>query len=312
MEMDKSEDNSSIPAEEAAKALPAKAVIRPPELDDYTLLELRTLLDKTAMELGRYWSQWLRDRIVVVLDRVESHPWKNVKNRFLTLETRNSQPTPQWYSMSFHSDVVGAQDIIVFPAAMLSNMFDRLTGGQAAPEEISSLGVSLTVLEQRLLNRVAESFAQQWESAWSKILPLNIQSVEQAENLPLEESDPVAVCEFTLRWDKTNLSFYLIIPYFAVWDIQQRIDRSHLDWVSDFNSQTNAVPEGIRKAKIRLSVCLAQTTLTAEEFVQMQAGDIITTDQKTDAPIEVLLQGQPKFQASPGQLQGQKAIEIIE
>ncbi len=335
------ESNADIPenavsSEQNQETTSAETLIQPypivhsHEISNFQLLELRTLLDKAAIELERYWSIWLRDRINIVLDRVQSYTWGEVRKRVLdgtdtTVSSGSGSkddafPTaiflrgenPRWYLLRFVSDQPCSQGAIAFSGAMLANLFDRLTGGQEEPTEIGSVGNPLTNLEQKLLIRVGESFYKQWENAWHKILPLEIQSVQVSDSLPLETSDSVALCEFSVRWAQTNLSFYLIVPYYCVTDIERRVDRNHLDWLDDtVGTDVNGVPSGIKKTKICLTVALAETTITAEEFVRMKVGDLITTDQKIDAPIEILVQGRPKFKASPGQLQGQKAVEIL-
>lgn len=283
-------------------------VIRPHELTNYALMELKTLLEKAAFELGRDWSQRLRDRIVVSVDRVASRHWKDVRAWIAPSEPPQKQT---WFPLSFQSDTLGAQDAIVFPAAMLSNMFDRLTGGQAEPTVDGALSTPLTALEQRLLNRIAGSFSAQWQKSWEKFLPLNIQSVTSFKPFNLEDGDPCAICEFVVKWSQTSLSFYLILPYYAVDDLGRRLDRSRLDWLNDFSDPSPTVPAGVRKSKIRLSVLMARSSITVEDLLQLSPGDIIATDQSADSPIEVYIQDKLKFLAAPGQLHGQKAIEIL-
>ena len=284
-------------------------VIRPHKLTQYALMELKTLLEKTAFELGRDWSMRLRDRIVVSVDRAVSRHWKDVCAWILP---DSQQARQTWISLSFESQNLGAQDVIVFPAAMLSNMFDRLTGGQAEPMSEGTLSTPLTALEERLLNRIAESFVSQWEKSWEKFLPLNIRSVQSIKPFNLEDSDPCAICEFIVRWSHTSLSFYLILPYYAVEDLGRRLDRNRLDWLNDFSDANPNVPAGVRKSKINMTVLMARSTITVEELLQLRPGDIITTDQNVDSPVEVYIQDKLKFLAAPGQLHGQKAIEIGE
>ncbi len=282
-------------------------VIRPHELTQYSLMELKALLEKTALELGRDWSQRLRDRIVVSVDRVETRLWHNVR---AWLSPSEPQKTQAWFPLSFQSDILGAQGAIAFPAALLSNMFDRLTGGQAQPTPMGTLDSPLTDLERRLLYRIAESFSNQWEKSWEKFLTLGIKGIQPFELFNLEDSDPCAVCEFVVQWSQTSLPFYLILPYYSVDDLERRLDRSRLDWLNDF-SQSTEIPSGIRNSKIHLSVILAKSTITVEELMALQPGDIITTDQSTNSPIEVYIQDKLKFLAAPGQIHGQKAVEIL-
>ena len=125
------------------------------------------------------------------------------------------------------------------------------------------------------------------------------------------DGDPGAICEFVVRWSQTSLTFYLILPYYAVDDLGRRQDRSRLDWLNEFSDPSPTVPAGVRKSKIRLSVLMARSSITVEDLLQLSPGDIIATDQSADSPIEVYIQDKLKFLAAPGQLHGQKAIEIL-
>jgi flagellar motor switch protein FliM len=61
---------------------------------------------------------------------------------------------------------------------------------------------------------------------------------------------------------------------------------------------------------IELAVCLAETTITARDLQQLQAGDIIATEQPADGLVDVYQDGVLTYQAQLGSFQGQKAIEI--
>jgi flagellar motor switch protein FliM len=42
----------------------------------------------------------------------------------------------------------------------------------------------------------------------------------------------------------------------------------------------------------------------------LRVGDIVTTEQDIHGPLEIAVEGVPKFHASPGTVKGRKAIQI--
>ncbi|MBR6436043.1 MAG: hypothetical protein IKS45_06010 [Thermoguttaceae bacterium] len=104
-------DKPENPAEVTVTNAPYD-VIRPHELTNYALMELKTLLEKAAFELGRDWSQRLRDRIVVSVDRVASRHWKDVRAWIAPSEPPQKQT---WFPLSFQSDALGRRMRLSFP-----------------------------------------------------------------------------------------------------------------------------------------------------------------------------------------------------
>jgi flagellar motor switch protein FliM len=57
-------------------------------------------------------------------------------------------------------------------------------------------------------------------------------------------------------------------------------------------------------------VTLAETRIKTSELLGLRIGDVITTEKDIRTPLEVAIQGVPKFAASPGAIKGHKAVQI--
>ena len=55
---------------------------------------------------------------------------------------------------------------------------------------------------------------------------------------------------------------------------------------------------------------LATSMIRTSDLLDLDVGDIITTEKDPSSPAELLVQGVPKFKVSPGSYQGKKAVQI--
>lgn len=329
------------------------ALVRPRYISQYELLELRTLLDKTAAALEQDWGTMLRDRIRVSIRQIQSSNWSDLfsvfgiepcstaqqasaeqtDNSLIGVRNRNERflrlDDPNESSLDRDQDNLGWQVSwlssreltwglpLIFPGSLLSNIFDRLLGGVDDPRWDNRLGAPLTALEQRLFCKTVESFCIVWQRSWSEIIPLTFDPVRCTKNLllddqnTLDQNDPIAVCELSFVWKGMDQSFYLALPYYSLNNIQRQMVRARRNLLSQKTlPPLESIHPGIRHARVHITAELARATMTAGEFTQIRVGDILTTEQPADAPIAVLVEGTPKFQAHIGQYRGCKAIQI--
>ena len=61
---------------------------------------------------------------------------------------------------------------------------------------------------------------------------------------------------------------------------------------------------------MELVVNLAQSTIRAVDLLNLQVGDVVTTEKDIHAPLDIEIEGIGKFEGSPGAFKGKKAIEI--
>jgi len=98
--------------------------------------------------------------------------------------------------------------------------------------------------------------------------------------------------------------------------LEQMLGRSGMEqWIS---SSTTAVrpevrdhyEETLRETQVDLSAELGRTVLPVTELARLQEGDVIPLDRKTDDPIRVFVNDEPKFEAVPGRSGQKRALRI--
>jgi flagellar motor switch protein FliM len=64
------------------------------------------------------------------------------------------------------------------------------------------------------------------------------------------------------------------------------------------------------QALVDVVVTLAKSRIRTRDLFDLEVGDLITTEQDVTAPLELSLQGVPKFTVRAGALRGNKAVRI--
>jgi flagellar motor switch protein FliM len=66
----------------------------------------------------------------------------------------------------------------------------------------------------------------------------------------------------------------------------------------------------LQTAPVEMRAFLAQTTISVNDLLSLQPGDILTTDKDQSADVLIQVEGKNKFLGQLGQLKGNRAIRI--
>jgi flagellar motor switch protein FliM len=119
------------------------------------------------------------------------------------------------------------------------------------------------------------------------------------------------VVKFEVELEQTVGTLIICLPYATIEPIRSKLyagfqsDQLEVDtaWISRFI-------ERVREAEVNMSVELGRTTITAEELMNLAIGDVIMLKRDAREPLEVNVEGVPKFKVFIGSSRGQKAVKI--
>jgi flagellar motor switch protein FliM len=145
-------------------------------------------------------------------------------------------------------------------------------------------------------------------------------SVEQVESNPqlvqiVPPNEVVVLISFEITIGELRGMMNLCIPYNSIERIGGKLSAN--TWVTYGHRQATSesveqISRAVCTSQVELNVRLSQTRITASELLGLRVGDIITTAKDINSPMVVLLEGIPKFHASPGAFKGHKAILITD
>lgn len=199
--------------------------------------------------------------------------------------------------------------------SILYPMIDRMLGGGRDPAPPARR--PLTEIELRLVSRITSAFLGELRRAWLTVMDLTFAVDRVESNAQLVQVVPpnevVILISFELTMGEARGMLNLCIPYNSIERISTQLSANN--WAAA--GQREPTPESIALmtrqlggSRVELVVTLAETQITTADLIGLRIGDIITTDKDVHTPLEVCVEGIPKFHAHPGALKGRKAIQL--
>ena len=205
--------------------------------------------------------------------------------------------------------------ILDISPSILYPVIDRMLGGTPVPE--STLKRPLSEIELRLTSRITETFLRELGDAWENTFKLNCE-LERVESNPqlvqiVPPNEVVILVSFELMMGKARGMMNLCIPFNTIERIGSKLINNN--WIGYASSKSNPLTQQhiqglIRESHVELVVNLARSTIKAVDLINLQVGDIVTTEKDSRTPLEVEVSGVGKFDCKPGAYKGKKAIEI--
>ncbi len=269
------------------------------------LRSLRTMHDGMAQTLGASLSNLLRDTVDVSLAEVEQAGYG---------EFIRSLDDHSCFSL-VKADPLGDCLLLDIGLPILYPMLDRMMGG--GQEDAVPPSRPPSDIELSLASRITRLFLDELCRAWQGVMPLTAEVVQvvgqprQLRALPSDEA--VAVVGFRLALGKHRGLVQLCLPCRAILRFGARLtDSRNPNQTSPSASDDASADSNGVNISVEMNVALAATPITAAELRGLRVGDIIVTDTDAERPAEVSLDGEPKFSAKPGSLEGRKAIRLVE
>ncbi|MDX1945535.1 MAG: flagellar motor switch protein FliM [Pirellulaceae bacterium] len=278
---------------------------RPERVGKEQMRALQSLHEGFGRNFGAALSALLRSIVEVKLTSVDQLTYG---------EFVFSLENPTCFSLLKAEPLEGNLILDINPS-ILYPIIDRLLGGGKETGPISRR--PLTEIELRLVARITGLFLQELKHAWQNVLPLNL-AVERVESNPqlvqiVPPNEVVVLISFELTLGELRGMINLCIPFNAIERISSKLAAN--TWAT--YGKTGATPQSraqigrqIDGALVDVVVTLAETRITTGDLVGLRVGDIISTDKDIHAPLDVAVEGVPKFLASAGALKGNKAVRI--
>ncbi|KSU85077.1 MULTISPECIES: flagellar motor switch protein FliM [Fictibacillus] len=196
------------------------------------------------------------------------------------------------------------------------SMMDRLMGGWGA--SVNKV-THLTEIETRILSRLFKNALSTYKEAWSNVVELDFAVIDFEVNPQflqmVSPNETVVVISLSTTVGETSGMMNVCLPQVLLDPIISKL--SVHNWMQ--NSQKELLPEEaalieqkIRKTPLPVSVQLGSASMNVEEFLQLNAGDIIQLNKKINQPLAVYVENNKKFMAQPGKAKNRMAVQILE
>jgi flagellar motor switch protein FliM len=193
-------------------------------------------------------------------------------------------------------------------------IIDRMLGGQGTSLKRTR---DFSEIELVILEKVMTLCMQLMKEPWKNVVEVN-PFLERIETNPqfaqiISPTDMIAIVTLNLKIGDVEGLMNVCLPYFTVESVMDKLNTKY--WFSSIQESSDEDYEQyvelmIRKVDVPVKVVLGQNTITVSDFANLQYGDIIRLDTKTDSELSVYVGNIKKFTALPGTSDDKYAVRV--
>lgn len=230
-------------------------------------------------------------------------------------EFMNSLPLPSCLNILRLDPLRGAA-VLVIESKLLYALVDSFFGGNDVPYTKIE-GKDFTPIEIKIARRIVLSAIDDYEKAWEPVYPLKI-GYSRTEINPqfvavVPPSDVVIATTFDVELEKVSGTIKIVLPYATLEPIKSKLSVSfqseqlEVDFI-----WINRIKEQIMGTSANILVKLGEADILLRDLLELAPGDIIQLNSDATMPLDILVEGIPKFRGIPGLLKGNRALKITE
>ena len=278
---------------------------RPERVSKDQMRALEALHEGFGRNFGAALSGYLRTIIEVNVANIEQLTYS---------EFIHSLPNPTCFNLLKAEQLEGQLCLEISPL-IIYPIIDRLLGGSNADLFIPQR--PLTQIEQRLVQRITDRATHHLSEAWTNLTPVTFK-VDDFESNPqlvqiVPPNETVVVVGFELKMGNRAGTMSLCIPYNVIEPIMGVLAAQN--WFSyqrkaGQQDHVRKLTSSLHTAPVEMRCFLAQTTINVNDLLNLQPGDLITTDKDRMHDVLIQVEGRNKFLGQLGQFRGSRAVQI--
>ncbi len=278
---------------------------RPERVSKDQMRALETLHEAFARSYGALLSGFLRTIMEVKVSNIEQMTFS---------EFTHALPNPTCFNLLSCEPLDGNMCLEISPL-IIYPVIDRLLGGSNADLFIPQR--PLTAIELRLVSKIIDRAKMGLAEAWANIVPANFQLEDTESNPALVQIVPpnevVVVVNFEVKMGTRAGTMSLCIPYNVIEPVIDKL--SSQTWAAykknKKDKQLRHRLEGhLEAAKLEVTAVLADTTMSVNDLMNLQVGDVILTEKPASSPLSLSVGGRRKYIGQLGQYRGNRAFKV--
>jgi flagellar motor switch protein FliM len=193
-------------------------------------------------------------------------------------------------------------------------IIDRLLGGSGQPLEKGRdfSEIELTITE-RIFNICINLLREPWQNVLSVVPRLErIETNSQFAQL-ISPTEMIAIVTISMRVGDAEGLMNVILPFAVLEPVMDKLNTKY--WFSnmqnkDVNTYEDAISSLISKAQIPIKAVLGNSSISVNDFINLNVGDIIRLNCKVDEELDVYVGNIRKFTALPGSINDNYAVRL--
>lgn len=204
--------------------------------------------------------------------------------------------------------------IIELSANLGFTIVDRMLGGGGAPLERNR---DFTEIELIILERVLEVCTNLLVDPWENVVSIEprLERIETNSQFAqfISPGEMTAIITMSVKIGSVEGLMNICIPYSCVEPVIDKLNTKY--WYSsmkesDSGAYQELIEDIIDYAKIPVKAMLGRSTISVNDYINIQIGDIIKLDTKVNDELEVYVGNIKKFTALPGATSDSYAVRV--
>ena len=280
---------------------------RPDKFSKDNLRALRDIHREFSKAISLVLSGYLRMRVEIEIVSVDQLTYE---------EFVRSMPSPISVGV-FEFEPLSGQILLGISFEVISCIVNRMLGGVG---NIETQTRELTDIEKALAKKVINIIIKSLEDSWNAIIPVtgkfislddNYQSIQVAT-----AGEIVALLTFEVQISGKHFGlFSLCFPYPVLETVLGHLSTQHIFQTKGLvasNDERLKMISKINTSNVDLRVQFGQCSITLDDFLQLNEGDIIKLDNKVQDDLIVKVNGEKKFFARPGTMKDKICVKITD
>ena len=269
---------------------------------------LRGIGEVFARHLASYLAGLTRAYCEVTISSLEEHPYREYNNALPDMQMTGVLDMNQ----ANCSVLMDLSNPITF--ALIGRMFGGLMTVQELPAR------EFTDIEVALMERIIRRITLLFEEAWTFFpdMAVTLRQIETNTRFikTVGMDDMVTSIVFSVSLDAVKGTLTFIIPCMGILPLLEEVvveqsGKKAGDGDGDLEDKArSAVLAELQDASVEVCGVLGSATISMQEVLDLQPGDVIRLDQSVGAPVVVTVNGRKWFNGTPGIRKNKIALRI--
>lgn len=247
----------------------------------------------------------------VVRKRVELNPISIDMTKFG--EFMRSLPVPTSINI-FKMDPLRGNAIMIVDSRLVFALVESVFGGAGSQPKIE--GREFTRIEQAVVDKVVKIALDNMEESWRPVHDVKLELVRSEINPQfaaiVPPSDVVVVITFEVELDTSIGSMIICLPYATIEPIRSKLHASfQTERLEVDHAWVARLKERLLETPVELKVHFGDTTITGNQLMRMQVGDVLVLDTDVEDLLTCTVAGVKKYQGIAGTVKAMKSFQII-
>ncbi len=199
--------------------------------------------------------------------------------------------------------------LFVLDPKLVFAIVDNFFGGVGRHTKIE--GREFTPTEMRIVHMLLRSAFSDMKEAWTPIANIDVEYLNSEINPNFANivtpSEVVVICPFQIQLEGGSGAMHVVLPYSMIEPLREVLDSGvQSDRAEQDERWLAALKDCLQDAEVELSTVLGGGTISLQQLVRMQPGDVLPCDFTGKATVSA--DGVPLFRGAFGVSRGQQCV----